>query len=63
MAKKKPVLPKAPTEWQKLQDERAAITDKLNGVRSYITAQDRAALAIRLVEVKRALNRLHAAGL
>lgn len=57
------MLPKAPTEWQKLQDERAAITDKLNGVRSYITAQDRAALAIRLVEVKRALNRLHAAGL
>jgi hypothetical protein len=61
MAKKKSVLPKAPTEWEKLQTERETIVARLEGKQGYLGTFDRQAAAVRLVEVKRALNRLYAA--
>lgn len=61
MSKKNKVLPKTRPEWEKLQKERADILARLDGQKGYLGEFDRQGLAIRLVEVKRALNRLYRA--
>jgi len=61
MKKKPALLPRATSEKERLQKERAEITSRLSSTTVLIGTLDRQALAMRLVEVKRALNRLYAA--
>lgn len=63
MAKKKALLPKQPSEWHKLQMERAELKHMLYGDKPFTAAQDRAYCANRLIEVNRRLNAMYAGGI
>lgn len=63
MAKRKPIIPKAPTEVERLQTERAVLQARLDIRKAYFGSMTRAEAAARLVEVKRRLNQIYAAGL
>lgn len=60
MKKRQKVLPKAPTEWERLQTEREQLQAILDKPERYYGSITRTTAAVRLVEVKRALNRLWA---
>jgi len=60
MSKKAKLLPKAPTEINKLQQEREELEAALRATMSFLGPVDRQAKALRLREVKRRLNALFA---
>lgn len=62
MARKRSIIPKAPTEWEKLQRERETIQARLANKLVFLGDLDRQALGLRLIEIKRALNRLYSSG-
>ena len=63
MAKKKALLPRAKSLAERLQTERADLTAQLGNTKVLLTDQDRLAMGLRLIEVKRELNWLYAGGL
>lgn len=62
MSKRKKILPKAPTEVEKLQTERADLQSKLDGPDYRLGVTTRAAAVARLLEIKRRLNAIYSAG-
>jgi hypothetical protein len=61
MKNKKPLVPKKLSEIEELQLLRSRLERVLNNPNAFMSEQDRAADRVKLIEVKRSLNRLYAA--